>query len=201
MSGRFIVFEGGEACGKSTQSQLLARRIDALLTHEPGGTRIGMAVRELFLDKGNAELDAKAEALLIAADKAQHVAQIIRPALERGDDVVCDRYVASSLVYQGFGRGIDMVELRSLLTFATSGLEPDLTVLLEAPLEIVESRLGANRDRIESESQAFHERVRAGYRELAAADPERWVVIDGAGTVADVSKRVFDAVNERLPRS
>jgi dTMP kinase len=200
MSGRFIVFEGGEACGKSTQSQLLARRIDALLTHEPGGTRIGMAVRELFLDRGNAELDAKAEALLIAADKAQHVAQIIRPALERGDDVVCDRYVASSLVYQGFGRGIDMVELRSLLTFATSGLEPDLTVLLEAPLEIVESRLGAERDRIESESQAFHERVRAGYRELAAADPDHWVVIDGAGTVADVSKRVFDAVNERLPR-
>jgi dTMP kinase len=199
MSGRFIVFEGGEACGKSTQSQLLARRLDALLTHEPGGTRIGMAVRELFLDKGNAELDANAEALLIAADKAQHVAQLIRPALEAGRDVVCDRYVASSLVYQGFGRGIDMTQLRSLLTFATGGLEADLTVLLEAPLAIVEARLGSERDRIESESQAFHDRVREGYRELAAADPDRWVVIDGAGTVADVSRRVLEAVDARLP--
>jgi dTMP kinase len=199
MSGRFIVFEGGEACGKSTQSQLLARRLDALLTHEPGGTRIGMAVRELFLDKENAELDANAEALLIAADKAQHVAQLIRPALDGGRDVVCDRYVASSLVYQGYGRGIDMTQLRSLLAFATGGLEADLTVLLEAPIAIVEARLGAERDRIESESQAFHDRVREGYRELAAADPDRWVVIDGTGTVAEVSQRVLDAVNARLP--
>jgi dTMP kinase len=198
VTGRFIVFEGGEACGKSTQSQLLARRLDALLTHEPGGTRLGMAVRELVLDNGNRELDAHAEALLIAADKAQHVAQIIRPALERGD-VVCDRYVASSLVYQGFGRGIDMAELRSILAFATGGLEPQLTVLLEAPLEIVEARLGGDRDRFESESRAFHERVRDGYRRLAADDPDGWVVIDGAGTVAEVSQRVLDAVHARLP--
>jgi dTMP kinase len=197
MPGRFIVFEGGEACGKSTQSQLLARRLDALLTHEPGGTRLGMAVRGLVLDPENTELDAIAEALLIAADKAQHVAQVIRPALGRGD-VVCDRYVASSLVYQGFGRGIDMSELRALLAFATGGLEPDLTVLLEAPLELVEARLGPDRDRFESESRMFHERVRDGYRALAAEDPARWVVVDGAGTIAEVSARVTAAIQERL---
>jgi dTMP kinase len=198
MTGRFIVFEGGEACGKSTQSQLLARRLGALLTHEPGGTRLGMAVRNLVLDIENSELDPNAEALLIAADKAQHVAQVIRPALEQGD-VVCDRFVASSLVYQGFGRGVDMAQLRSLLSFATGGLEPNLTVLLEAPLELVEARLGPDRDRFESESQAFHARVRDGYRTLAGEDPERWVVIDGAGTVAEVAQRVLDVVHERLP--
>ena len=198
MTGRFIVFEGGEACGKSTQSQLLARRLDARLTHEPGGTRLGMAVRNLVLDPENTELDPHAEALLIAADKAQHVAEVIRPALAQGD-VVCDRYVASSLVYQGFGRGVDMTELRTLLAFATGGLEPDLTVLLEAPLELVEVRLGSDRDRFESESRAFHERVRDGYRALAAEDPARWVVVDGAGTIAEVSARVFDAVQARIP--
>jgi dTMP kinase len=198
MTGQFIVFEGGEACGKSTQAQLLARRLDALLTHEPGGTRLGMAIRDLVLDPANTELAADAEALLIAADKAQHVAQVIRPALERGP-VVCDRYVASSLVYQGFGRGIDLDVLRNLLSYATGGLEPDLTILLEAPLELAEIRLGPERDRFESESRAFHERVRDGYRTLAAADPDRWAVVDGAGTIADVSKRVLDAVNARFP--
>jgi dTMP kinase len=198
MTGQFIVFEGGEACGKSTQAQLLARRLDALLTHEPGGTRLGMAIRDLVLDPANTELAADAEALLIAADKAQHVAKVIRPALERGP-VVCDRYVASSLVYQGFGRGIDLDVLRNLLAYATGGLEPDLTILLEAPLELVEIRLGPERDRFESESRAFHERVRDGYRTLAAADPDRWAVVDGAGTIADVSKRVLDAVNARFP--
>jgi dTMP kinase len=200
MSGRLIVFEGGEACGKSTQAQLLARRLDALLTHEPGGTSIGMAIRGLVLDSGNAELSAHAEALLIAADKAQHVEQVMRPALEHGD-VVCDRYVASSIVYQGFGRGVDMAELRSLLTFATGGLEADLTVLLEAPLELVEARLGPERDRFESESRAFHERVRDGYRSLAAEAPDRWVVVDGAGTVGEVAARVYDAVTDRLRSS
>jgi dTMP kinase len=198
MTGRFIVFEGGEACGKSTQAQLLARRLDALLTHEPGGTRLGMAVRDLVLDPGNSELAAHAEALLIAADKAQHVTQVIRPALERGD-VVCDRFVASSLVYQGFGRGIDLSDLRSILSFATGGLEPHLTILLEAPLELVEARLGPQRDRFEAESEAFHARVRDGYRALAAEDPERWVVVDGAGTIAEVSQRVSDVVHARLP--
>jgi dTMP kinase len=197
VTGRFIVFEGGEACGKSTQAQLLARRLDATLTYEPGGTRLGMAVRNIVLDPENKGLDARAEALLIAADKAQHVAEVIRPALERGD-VVCDRYVASSLVYQGYGRGIDLDELRRLLDFATGGLEPDLTLLLEVPEELVEQRLGAHRDRFESESRAFHDRVRAGYRSLAEMDPLLWTIIDGTGSVDEVSRRVRAAVDARF---
>lgn len=200
MSGRFIVFEGGEASGKSTQAQRLALRLDATLTHQPGGTELGMAVRELVLDPANVALDVRAEALLIAADKAQHVAQVVRPALERGD-VVCDRYVASALVYQGYGRGLDLATLRQLLDFATGGLEPDLTLLLEAPREAVERRLGSDRDRFESEPAEFHERVRAGYRELAAADPDRWAIIDGAGTVEEVAQRVLAAVHERFGES
>lgn len=198
MSGRFIVFEGGDATGKSTQAQLLAARLDALLTHQPGGTDVGMAVRSIVLDPSNTSLDPRAEALLMAADKAQHVAQIVKPTLETRD-VVCDRYVASSIVYQGFGRGIDLDELRSLLTFATQGLQPDLTLLLEAPIAVVEERLASERDRFEAEPHDFHQRVHDGYRHLAAEDPERWVVIDASGSVDDVAQRVLQAVHEKLP--
>ena len=200
MTGRFIVFEGGEACGKSTQARLLALRLDARLTYQPGGTDLGMAIRNIVLDPANTSIDARAEALLIAADKAQHVAQVVRPALEVGD-VVCDRYVASSIVYQGFGRGIDLDELDTLLRFATGGLEPDLTLLLEAPAALVEERLGTQRDRFESEPGAFHERVRDGYRALAAADPTRWAVIDGSGSIEDVAKKVDDAIRARFGSS
>jgi dTMP kinase len=198
VSGRFIVFEGGDACGKSTQAQLLAARLDALLTHQPGGTDVGRAIRSIVLDPSNTELDARAEALLMAADKAQHVAQIVKPALAERD-VVCDRYVASSIVYQGFGRGVDLDELRSLLDFATQGLVPDLTLLLEAPVEVVERRLEADRDRFEAESRDFHERVRDGYRRLADDDPDHWVTIDASGSIDEVSRRVLDAVHTRLP--
>ena len=200
MTGRFIVFEGGDASGKSTQAQLLALRLDALLTHQPGGTEVGKAVRSIVLDPANTSLDPRAEALLIAADKAQHVAQIVLPALQHRD-VVCDRYVASSIVYQGFGRGIDLDELRSLLSFATHGLMPDLTLLLEAPANVVEERLAAERDRFEAEPNAFHQRVRDGYRRLAADDPERWVIIDASGSVDEVAQLVLRAVNEKLPPS
>jgi dTMP kinase len=200
MTGRFIVFEGGDASGKSTQAQLLAVRLDALLTHQPGGTEVGKAVRSIVLDPANTSLDPRAEALLIAADKAQHVAQIVLPALQHRD-VVCDRYVASSIVYQGFGRGIDLDELRSLLSFATHGLLPDLTLLLEAPANVVEERLAADRDRFEAEPNAFHQRVRDGYRRLAADDPERWVIIDGSGSVDEVAQLVLRAVHEKLPPS
>jgi dTMP kinase len=200
MTGRFIVFEGGEACGKSTQARLLALRLDARLTYQPGGTDLGMAIRNIVLDPANTSIDARAEALLIAADKAQHVAQVVRPALAVGD-VVCDRYVASSVVYQGFGRGIDLDELDTLLRFATGGLEPDLTLLLEAPAAVVDERLGTQRDRFESEPDAFHERVRDGYRTLAAADPDRWAIIDASGSIEDVAKKVDDAVRARFGSS
>jgi dTMP kinase len=198
VSGRFIVFEGGEACGKSTQARLLADRLGAVLTHQPGGTELGAAIRRMVLDPAVTSLDPRAEALLMAADKAQHVAEVLRPALERGLDVVCDRYVASSVVYQGYGRGIDIDELAHVLGFATGGLEPDLTVLLEVPDDVARRRLGDQRDRFESEPHAFHARVREGYRALAAADPGRWVVLDASAPVGSVAERVNLAVAERL---
>lgn len=197
MTGRFIVFEGGDATGKSTQAQLLAMRLDALLTHQPGGTEVGRAVRTIVLDPANTHIDARAEALLMAADKAQHVAQVIKPTLQQRD-VVCDRYVASSIVYQGFGRGIDLDALQSLLSFATQDLQPDLTLLLEAPVAVVEQRLESELDRFEAESREFHERVRDGYRQLAEADPERWVTIDASGSIDEVAAQVMQQVQARL---
>jgi dTMP kinase len=198
VTGRFIVFEGGEATGKSTQAHRLAERLDAVLTHQPGGTELGRAIRGIVLDPANTSLDPRAEALLIAADKAQHVAEIVRPALAAGRHVVCDRYIASSIVYQGHGRGIDLVELDAVLQFATGGLEPDLTVLLEVADHVAEERLGDQRDRFEAESSAFHARVRAGYRSLATAHASSWAVVDATGTVDEVAARVAAVVAARL---
>jgi dTMP kinase len=198
MTGRFIVFEGGEATGKSTQARLLADRLGALLTHEPGGTALGAAIRSIVLDNERDDLDHRAEALLIAADKAQHVTEVIRPALDKGVDVICDRYTASAIAYQGYGRGIDRAVLESLLRFATGGLEPDLTVLLEVPAHFADERLGRRRDRFESESAEFHRRVHDGFRALAATAPDRWAVLDGSGTVDEVAALVHDAVARRF---
>ena len=196
--GRFIVFEGGEACGKSTQARRLADRLDALFTFEPGATDLGRLIREIVLDHDNHHLDARAEALLIAADKAQHVRSIIEPTLAAGRDVVCDRFVDSALAYQGFGRGLDLPQLGQVLAFATGGLQPDLILLLEVPDSVADARLGGQRDRLEAESQSFHRRVRDGFRTLAGADPEHWAVIDGEGAVDEVSARIDWILAERL---
>lgn len=196
--GRFIVFEGGEACGKSTQARRLADRLGALFTFEPGATDLGKQMRAIVLDPETKSLDARAEALVIAADKAQHVSAVIEPALAAGRDVVCDRFVDSALAYQGFGRGLDLEHLEQVLDFATNGLRPDLVLLLEVPESVAEARLGAQRDRLEAESQAFHQRVRDGFRTLAGADPKRWAVIDGDGSVDEVSARIDWVLHERL---
>ncbi|MEO8697555.1 MAG: dTMP kinase [Acidimicrobiales bacterium] len=196
--GRFIVFEGGEACGKSTQARLLAERLDALFTFEPGATELGKIMRQIVLDPDTHHLEARAEALLIAADKAQHVRAIIEPALDAGRDVVCDRFVDSALAYQGFGRGLDLEELARVLDFATGGLRGDLVLLLEVPDHVADARLGGQRDRLESESAAFHRRVRDGFRSLAGADPKRWSVIDGEGAIEEVSARIDRVLDERL---
>lgn len=196
--GRFVVLEGGEACGKSTQARLLAAHLDAELTHEPGATAIGAAVRRLVLDPSTERLDDRAEALLIAADKAQHVAEIVEPALAAGRDVVCDRYVASALAYQGYGRGLDVEQLRAILRFATGGLEPDLTVLLEVPADEADRRLGRGRDRLEGLAGDFHDRVRRGFRALADAEPDRWVVLSGVAPVDELAARLRAVVDERL---
>lgn len=195
---RLIAFEGGEACGKSTQAALLAARLGAVLTREPGGTAVGERVRAVLLDRGVAGLDARAEALLMAAARAQHVCEVVRPALEAGRDVVTDRFSHSSLAYQGYGRGLPLDDLRRLSDWATGGLWPDVVVLLDLPAGVAEARRG-HPDRFEAEGRDFHRRVEAGFRELAASEPDRWRVVDASGSVEEVAARVWHAVRGRPP--
>jgi dTMP kinase len=195
MRGRLIVFEGGEGSGKSTQAALLASRLGAALTREPGGTQVGARIREIVLDPGLAgPLAPWAEALLMAADRAQHVAEVIEPALVRGDDVVSDRFTGSTLAYQGFARGLDLDALARLSELATGGLEPDVVVLLDVPDGVAVARMRGAPDRMEAAGVEFHRRVAEGYRALAAGDPEHWVVVDGTGAVEEVAARVAEAV-------
>jgi dTMP kinase len=197
--GRFIAFEGGEASGKSTQAARLASALGAVLTREPGGTELGQHIRELVLGAGVAEgVDVRAEALLLAADRAQHVASVIRPALVSGRDVVTDRYAGSSLAYQGFGRGLDVADIRRLSDWASGSLWPDLVILLDVPAEVAQERLassGVGLDRLEAAGDEFHQRVAGGFRELAASCPETWRVIDGSRAVDEVSAEVMEVVS------
>ena len=198
MSGRLIVFEGADASGKSTQARRLAERLGADLTFQFGATAIGAAIRSILLDPAHSELDDRAEALLVIADKAQHVAEIVGPALERGETVVSDRFTASTSAYQGYGRGLDLAGLDAMMRFATHGIEPDLTVLLDVPWSVARIRLGDQMDRIEGAGAEFHTRVRDGYLAMAAADPGRWVVVDADGTVDEIAARVDAAVDDWL---
>lgn len=196
-----IAFEGGEGTGKSTQAQRLAARLGerALFTWQPGATAVGAAIRRILLDPATEGLVDRAEALLMAADRAQHVHEVIRPALAEGRIVVCDRYIGSSLAYQGAGRGLGVPEVAEVSAFATDGLAADLVVLLVVPREVRDARLAARGgdgpDRIERAGVDFHDRVDAGFRSLAEADPDHWVVVDGVGTEADVADRVWSAVS------
>ncbi len=196
--GRFIVFEGGEACGKSTQAALLASRLDALLTREPGGTDLGERLRALLLDPATGDLDARTELLLMAAARAEHVARVIAPALASGRDVVCDRFSGSSIAYQAHGRGLDPTEVERISGWATAGTTPDLTVLLEVDDATRAARLGGARDRLEAAGDAFHARVADGFRTLAAADPQGWIVLDGDAPVDAIADAVAAAVRDRL---
>ena len=194
--GRFIVFEGGEACGKSTQAARLAASLDAVLTREPGGTELGERLRDVLLHQGAGPITDRAETLLVLAARAQHVHQVIEPALAAGSTVVCDRFTGSTLAYQGYGRGLPVAELTSLSAWAADDLEPDVVVLLHVPAEVAASRLAdrGGRDRLEGEGAAFFTRVAAGFTALAAGDPERWSVVDGAGSPDEVARRVVAAV-------
>ncbi|WP_334141868.1 dTMP kinase [Rhabdothermincola sp.] len=198
MTARFIAFEGGEGSGKSTQAELLAKALGAVLTREPGGTDIGIRIRGVLLDPATRALDARAEALLMAADRAQHVAEVVRPSLAAGRHVVTDRFAASSIAYQGYGRGLPIEEVRSLCEWATGGLWPDLTILLDVPHDVAVARLARELDRFEREDGGFHARVLGGFRAMAAADPERWVVLDGTCSVDAIAARVRGAVRDRL---
>jgi dTMP kinase len=189
VTARWITFEGGEGCGKSTQAALLATRLDAVLTREPGGTAVGRSLRELVL--AGEGVDARTETLLMAADRAQHVAEVVRPALARGQSVVSDRSAYSSLAYQGVGRGLGVDEVRAVCDWATAGLWPDVAVLLDVPADVsAQRRVGEDPDRLEGAGDAIHERVAAGFRALVDAEPDRWVVVDGTGAVDGVAERV-----------
>lgn len=197
--GHFLAFEGGEGTGKSTQARLLAEAIGAVLTREPGGTPIGARVREIVLAADENGLTDRAEALLMAADRAQHVAEVIAPALDGGRHVVTDRFLGSSVAYQGFGRGLPVEEVHRLSLWATSGLEPDLVVLLDVTEAEARARIGGGgRDRLEKAGDAFHEAVAQGFRDLAQADPDHWATVDGGGTVAEVEARVRAIIADRL---
>ncbi len=198
MRGVFVVFEGGDGTGKSTQARLLADWLnasgrEAVLTHEPGEGEVGRRIRELLLDPATGDLSPRAEALLYCADRAQHVDTMIRPALERGAVVVCDRYVDSTLAYQGAGRVLDLDELEPLVWWAAGRLRPDLTVLLDLAPHAGLATI-AERDRLEAADDAFHERTRDGFLDLAAREPERYLVLPAREPVTVVQ----EAVRHRL---
>ncbi len=195
----FIVLEGGEGSGKSTQARFLAEALQAqgaevVLTFEPGGTPRGVAMRQMLLDD-ESPLDARAELLMMAADRAQHVNEVVRPALERGAHVVCDRFEPSSLAYQGIGRAIGVDAVAEVSAFARSGVEADITIVLDISDEIAVQRRPVASDRMEKAGIEFHQRVRRAYRDLAAA--RNWIVVDGDGTPAVVAARVWAVVHSR----
>jgi dTMP kinase len=191
----FVVLEGVDGCGKSTQTALLAARLgdggrEVVTTHEPGATPAGAAIRALVL--GDEPIDPRTEALLIAADRAEHTARVLRPALERGAVVVCDRYVPSSLAYQGVARGLGVDEVERLSAWATGDLRPDVVVVLDVAPEVTASRRTGPRDRMEREDAQFRHAVRQGYLDLASR--YGWAVVDGSRPVDEVSEAVWAAV-------
>jgi len=202
--GLLIAFEGGEGVGKSTQARLLAiwlreNGYDVLATHEPGATKVGMRLRALLLDTAHTGLSPWAEVMMYAADRAEHVASVIAPALARGTVVVTDRFVDSTLAYQGGGRRLPMNAIRRVNELATGGLEPDLTFLLDLPAAAGLGRRTASADRLEAEPVQFHERVRAAFLALASDDPHRYVILDATMDPTQLSRAVQAAVRDRLP--
>lgn len=205
--GLFIVFEGGDGAGKSTQAALLATKLErlghtVLRTREPGGTPVGEKLRALVLEHGNGDIDARSEALIFAAARAAHAAQVIRPALARGELVISDRYVDSSVAYQGGGRGLGERRIRDLNEWATDGLWPDLTLLLD--VEPADGRhrrtvADAGEDRLESEPDDFHCDIRKVFLRLAAASPAQYLVLRAQAPVEELAQRILDRVQGLLP--
>ena len=201
-NGYFVVFEGGEGAGKTTQIEALTKWLEArgenvVVTREPGGTEIGERIRKLLLDPEIESMDPKAEALLYAADRAQHVAQLIGPALQEGKIVVSDRFVDSSLAYQGLARGLGLDEIYDISNWATGGLVPDLVFYLKVDPKTGFGRLSGDTDRLENEDISFHERVSIAYRKLAKQFPDRFVVLDGSESPAEIHEQVVKVLEER----
>lgn len=194
----YIAFEGAEGCGKSTQARRLADSIGALLTRETGGTPIGRRLREILHDTDVTDLDDHAETLIVAADRAQHLAQIVRPALADGRNVVSDRSVYSTIAYQGYGRGLPIDEVRTINEWAIGETWPDMVVLLTVPDAVAAERMRRRRlDRFEAAGDDFHRRVVDGFNEMAAAD-DRWIVVDASRPPDSVAAEIHRSVTERL---
>ncbi|MEZ5217996.1 MAG: dTMP kinase [Ilumatobacteraceae bacterium] len=197
--GRYIAFEGPEGCGKSTHARRLAEVLDGVATREHGGTRIGLMIRGIVADPANVELTDKAEALLIAADRAQHLAEVVEPALAAGRHVVSDRSVFSALAYQGYGRGLPLETVRSVNEWAIGGRWPELVILLDVPAEQLAHRMRSrDLDRFEQAADGFHERVADGFRQMAAEDSDRWVVIPADRDREATATAIRRAVQDRL---
>ncbi|MFL6288922.1 MAG: dTMP kinase [Actinomycetes bacterium] len=202
-TGLFIAFEGGEGAGKSTQVTRLAeslksKRHEVATTFEPGDTPVGRQLRTILLGHDTGALDPHTEALLYAADRAEHVATVIRPALDRGAVCITDRYIDSSLAYQGAGRTLDPSDIEHVSTWATGGLWPHLTVVLDIDPAIGLTRFSAPADRLEAEPLAFHQRVRDEFLRLSARAPERYLVVDASEAVEKIAAQVLAAVEARL---
>jgi dTMP kinase len=200
--GRLLALEGIDGCGKSTQARALAEALGAELTYEPGATLLGARLRELLLAPDAPPVADRTEALLMAADRAEHVTRVIGPALAAGTWVVTDRFSASTIAYQGYGRGLDSDGLRALVSWAAAGVVPDLSVLVDVPVEVAAARLAAagrgGVDRLERLGPDFAAAVREGFLAQAAAEAGRWLVVDGTADAGTVTARIVDAVHERF---
>lgn len=206
MSGLFVTFEGIDGSGKSLMLKLAAQKLrglgfDVLCTMEPGGSPLGQKLRSIILDSPYGSVDPRSEALLYAADRALHVANVILPALDAGRVVLCDRYDDSSYAYQGGGRNVELADIRKLNDFATYGLRPDATFLLDLPAETALSRLHGAKDRIEQEDVSFFEDIAGTYRRLAAAEPERFYVIDATSDIKEESAKINEILLRLLKAS
>lgn len=210
MTGTFITFEGPDGAGKTSVLQALIPRLKSQsqaalhLTREPGGAKISEKIRDVILDPANTEMDARTEALLYAASRRQHLVEVIKPALAQGDIVICDRFVDSSVAYQGGGRQIGTQAVLQMNQFATAGLEPDLTIYLDVPVQIGLDRIAAHQherqyDRLDQESLAFHERVHSAYMKLVADNPMRIVTVDATQPLAFVITAAETAITKRFP--
>ena len=205
MTGLFITFEGGDGSGKTTQINLLASWLESdgrtvVITREPGGTDLGTELRNIILHR-EGFIAPRAEALLYAADRSHHIHTLVRPALQRGEIVVQDRYLDSSVAYQGAGRVLDPTEVRNISVWATENLMPDLTVVLDVPASVAKERQAAGErqyDRLEAEAEDFHTRVRESYLALAAEEPHRFLVIDGESSIEEIHQAIVDKVSDLL---
>ena len=198
-TARYIAFEGLEGCGKSTHVTRLAAALGAVATREPGGTTIGASLRATMIDATNTMLSPRAEALLMAADRAQHLDELVTPALQRGQHVVSDRSAYSSLAYQGYGRQLDLAMLKQFNSWAIGNRWPDLVVYIDVPLDILLERLKKRElDRFEREDRSFFERIAHGFNEMAKAEPDRWLILDGTHPKDELAATILREVTSRL---